>query len=447
MAQRFEQRMLLQPRMLQSIEILQLSTVELAQLLREAADSNEALAIEEREHFEPAFSARDHRRPSANGRELTDRHDEMLQNAPDRSKSLSELVLESLAITDIEPELEPWVRFLVGCLDDVGWLSTPDERLLELAAEAGLGGDAGTLGRAIAALQRLEPRGIGGRGPIEALLLQLDPAGKDYGLLCRLLEEFLEDLARNKLPRVAHALGVDLDELHALLEELRALEPRPAAALRGESARPITPDVVVEATPGVERGFDVRVERSDLPAVTIDGGIAALARDRTQPPDVRRYVRAKLTEARWLVEAVEGRKATLLRVARAVFAEQGEFLELGPGHLVPLTMSALAEELGLAVSTVSRAVAEKHVETPWGVFALRHFFQSVGGGDEGVAREGVGELMRAVFAGEDKAVPLSDDAVVAAMAEKGFKIARRTVAKYRAELGIPSSYRRREHKG
>src|SRR5207244_10917817 len=173
MGQRFEQRMLLQPRMLQSIEILQLSTVELAELLREAAESNEALVIEEREHVEPPFSARDHRRPAASGRELTDRHDEMLQHAPDRAKSLAELALESLALLDIEPELVAWVRFLVGCLDDVGWLSTPDERLLELAAEAGLAGDAEVLGRAITALQKLEPRGIGARGPIDALRLPL----------------------------------------------------------------------------------------------------------------------------------------------------------------------------------------------------------------------------------------------------------------------------------
>ena len=201
------------------------------------------------------------------------------------------------------------------------------------------------------------------------------------------------------------------------------------------------PDVVVEEG---EQGFEVKVDHSALPTVAVDEGVRDLSKSRDTAPDVRKYLRGKLDQARWTVDAVEQRKATLLRVATAVFAHQRPFLEQGPGHLRPLSMSELAEWLGLHVSTVSRAVSGKHVQTPWGVLPLRKFFQASAGSTEDVARDDVREAVRAVVEAEDKTRPLSDDGIVAALAERGLTVARRTVAKYRQELGIQSSYRRRE---
>jgi RNA polymerase sigma-54 factor len=331
------------------------------------------------------------------------------------------------------------VRFLVGCLDERGFLSPSDEELLALALEAGLAGGRSRLGAAIAALQELEPRGIGARNAIEALLLQLDPADPDYDLLCRLLEEFVEELAKNRLPQVARAMGLELADLERLLDLLRELDPAPAASLVEEAAPVIVPEVMVEAA---GEGWEVSVPRSALPAVSVDPSVADLARDRAQGAEVRRYLRGKLDQARWIVEAVAHRGETLLRVARAAFAHQRAFLEEGPGHLAPLTMGAVADELGLHVSTVSRAVAGKFAQTPWGCLPLRSLFQSAAGGED-TARDEVREAVRALFEGEDKTRPLSDEEAVAALAERGLTVARRTVAKYRKELGIPSSYRRR----
>lgn len=431
--------MLLQPRMMQSIEVLQLSTAELAQYIETAAERNEAVCVErprvEDDGWRPSRATRA-------SREATDRHDEMLQAEPDREKGVVDRALDELALLDLAPDLARWARFLVGCLDENGWLSASDEELLKLARESGLEPDVGLLGRAIAIVQSLEPRGIGGRNAVEALLLQLDPRHDDYALSCRLLEDFLEDVARNKLPAVARALGIDVERLNELLGELRLLSPRPAAEAVDECARSITPDVVVEAT---ANGFDVRVERSGLPAISIEPDIVALARDRSQPREVRAYLRGKVEEARWLVEAVEGRRATLLRVARAACQRQGAYLREGPGHLAPLSMSEIAEELGLAVSTVSRTVADKFVETPFGIVALRSFFQTSGAGSETTAIDDVLAQLKALFESEDPAKPLSDDDAVAALAERGLHLARRTVAKHRAELGIQSSYRRRKH--
>jgi len=438
------QELQLLPSMLQSIEILALPTQELERFLREAALENEALSIEA-----PAV-------PSGPvDRAATDRHHAMLEAQPDRTPSLADVVEAELALETGDPDELSWVRFLVACLDENGYLSIDDERLLELGAAEGLTADRGLLGAAIARLQTLEPRGLGARDGVEALLLQLDPAEPDYPLICRLIEDFLDDVARNKLPAVARALGVELAELGGLLERLRELEPCPAASRTAHGAPVVVPDVLVRraderdlgdgAERGGRRGFGYTVElaRGVLPAVALDDETLGLARSRECPDDVRRYLRPKIERARWIVSGLAQRQATLLAVSEHVFRAQRAFLDHGPTRLVPLAMSDVAAALELAVSTISRAVAGKFAETPHGTFPLRSFFQTAVGKGESSSRADVRERVRAAVAGEDPAAPLSDDDIAARLREGGLDVARRTIAKYRRELGIPSSYRRR----
>ncbi len=433
---RAEQHMLLLPQLLQSIELLQLPTLELDAFLREVAEENEALLLEENRG---TLDVRGERHGSW---EDTEAHDALLQNQPARSPSSAELLLEQLATAEIASEIVPWVDHLVHCLDASGYLTATDEELLEGARERGLIGDAGTLGRAIAALQSLEPRGIGARNAIEVLLLQLDPRDPDYALLCRLLEDFLDELSRNKLPFVARAMGLSLEELSRLLEILRGLDLRPLAELSSERAPPIEPDLVVEQVDGA---WQVRLARSRLEAVSLDPAVRARAKDRSQPREVRAWLRGRIDQARWIVRAVELRRATLLSVASAVFARQTGFLEREAGHLVPLRMVDVAAELALHVSTVSRAVAGKYVQTPWGILPLRQFFPIAAGGEETLVRDDLRERVRALIASEDPARPMSDDEVCAELGRTGVEVARRTVTKYRKELGLPSSYRRRRY--
>ena len=430
-----EQHLLLQPRMLQSIELLSIPAAELEDWLSAQAESNAALVV-------------DRPPPERRGtREESEAHDEMLRNQPQRSQGLVEALEEQLLGLELAPSRLEWVRLLIAALDASGFLSTSDEELLRLAQERGLAGGAEELGLALATLQELEPRGIGARDAIEAMLMQLDPADEDYPLLCRLLEEFLEELAKNRMPRVARAMGLALEDLERLIDVLRELDPRPASALVEEGAPRIVPDVLVERG---EAGYEVSLKGGQLPTVGIDPDLRALASDRGTAPEVRRWLRGRIDQARWIVEAVAQRGETLLRVSRAVFARQRAFLDHGPGHLAPLTMGEVAEELLLHVSTVSRAVAGKYAQTPWGILPLRSFFQvAAGEGDDGaqsVAQDRLRETLREVFEGEDKSSPLSDDEVVAALAARGIHVARRTVAKYRSELGIPSSYRRRRYR-
>lgn len=425
------QQLSMTPRMLQAIEVLQLPSGDLESWLEEQAQSNEALSLDRK------VAASEYR----GSIEDSHAHDEMLRSQPDRPRSLSEQIEEQLGALDLGVARLDWVRFLIGCLDERGYLSPSDEVLLVHADEAGLSGGAAALGVAIADLQGLEPLGLGARNAIEALLLQLDPGDPEYSLMCRMLEEFVEELAKNRLPQVARAMGLDLGELERLLSQLGELDPRPAAQLLDVCAPTLRPDVLV--LPVEEGGFAVELSRAALPAVSVDEDLRVIARDRKLDPDVRRYARQKVDQARAVVTAVHQRGETLLRVAQRIFSHQGDYLHKGPGHLRPLSMTDLAEELGLHVSTVSRCVSGKYAQTPWGVEPLRDLFQAAAGGAAS-ARTDVRSQVEAVFAGEDSAAPLSDDEAVAELGRHGIELARRTVAKYRRELGIPSSYRRRK---
>jgi len=438
MQQSLGQHMQLLPRMLQAIEVLQLSSQDLEAWVAEAVGENEALSLETQ--LEPRFSSDGGAFGGPRGtRQDSDRHAAFLESQPAKAASLAELLEEHLAVLDLSAAALAWLRLLLESLDGNGWLALSDEQLLEEARTRGLAGGAEELAQAFQTLRGLEPRGLGARGPIEAMLAQVDDEDPDRPALVSLLRVHLAELARNKLPAVARSLGVDLPELERLIERVRTLQPRPVAQLCGETSPVIEPDLIVERA-GAR--FDVSLAGHSTPVVSIDPAVEALAKDKQSSVQVRRYLREKLERARSVVEALEMRRQTLGRIGARVFEHQRAFLEQGPGHLAPLRMKDLADELGIHVSTVSRAVAGKYAQTPWGILPLRHFFQAASGGEEH-ARVDVRELVREVFAGENSAEPLSDDEVVLRLRARGFELARRTVAKYRQELEIPSSYRRR----
>lgn len=446
---RQSQEMTLAPRMLQSIEVLSLALGDLEGWLETQAEGNEALLVEPAAAASEVLDLLEPTRSRAALAKAADDHHAMLQAQPDPGVSLADSLLRQLDARAVEGDVGVWARFLVGCLTDTGLLEAEDAELRELGIAADLPfagvqrGDA-LLGEAICELQQLEPAGVGARSSVEALLLQLDPSDDDYGLLCTLLEDFLVELSRNQRPSVASKLGLELAELDRLLGVLERLETRPAAAHPTPDAPTVVPDVL--ALPAQNGTWTVELTRGALPAVSIDPIAEELLSSLERGDEARSYLAAKVEKARWVTEAVEMRGSTLLRVASEVLERQRGFLEEGPKALRALSMGEVAEVLGLATSTVSRAVAGKHVQTPYGIVALRTFFQSsVGEEGGGSAIDAVREKVRELVAAEDTSAPLSDEALVESLASAGHKVARRTVAKYRKELGIPSSYRRRRH--
>ncbi len=315
-----------------------------------------------------------------------------------------------------------------------------DPELLDL-------GDAPTLReveQALSLVQSLEPRGIAGRTPTETLLLQLDPADLLYREKRCLIEDHLEDLERNRMTRIARDMGLAMDEIQILVEELKALDPRPGGRLAPEQAQAIHPDVVVVETH--EGDFTIELINSLIPPLSISEEALDIAGDTAMPANIRKMYAKRIDSARWLIEAIRQRQNTLSRVAQRIFFHQRSFLEHGEDALRPLKMQTVADELSIHVSTVSRAIADKYVQTPRGVKALKFFFT---GGTENASgevesRHKVKNLVKSIIDAEDRSHPLSDDDVAARMKERGLGIARRTVTKYRKQLGIPSSRQRRQ---
>lgn len=442
---RQEQRLALLPQMLQSIEVLQLATADLVQFLEQELQQNETLELRATTGDAPAEAATeagDRDDPDwsewrRGGAGDDDHKLGFLQNVPDRAVSLRDHVREQLAFRGAPALLVDAVLQLVDHLDERGLLTVPPD---ELAAQ--LGAPVELLREAHDELRTLEPRGIGARDAVEAMLLQAE-GDPDLPTIERMLREHLEELGRNKLPDVARALALSLDELQALLERVRGLNPRPAAAFQSEGERPLRPDAYVWLQHGA---VHVALDDEALPDLHVNERYAALVGDRRTAREVRDYLRPKLRSARDLIEAVAQRKATLSRVVAEVMKEQQAFLAKGRTAIKPLRMSEIAERLELHTSTVSRTIAGKSVQTDRGVFALREFFD--GGRIDAAPAEGQGRMavawqIRELVAAEDKRRPLSDDELVGELLRRGVQVARRTVAKYRGELGIPSSYLRR----
>ncbi len=444
LGQRQEQRLALLPQMLQSIEVLQLATTELLQFLDQELQQNETLEVRTAADADlPAAPPPERedsgweewRRPA--GGDGEDRKLEFLANVAAEGDSLLEHVRQQLAFRGIAGDLADAVACLVEHLDERGLLPFD---LTEIAAATGRPLE--RLTEAHALLTTLEPRGIGARDPVEAMLLQAhgDP---DLPTIERLLREHLDALGRNKLPEVARALQVSIDDLQSLLERMRELSPRPAAAFRDAAAAPLRADVFVWQRDGV---VQVALDEAAVPQLGVNAEYAAIASDRTTAREIRDYLRPKLRSARDLIDAVHQRQATLLRVVEAVMREQSQFLARGRSAIRPLRMSEVAERLGVHTSTISRAIAGKHVQTDRGVFRLRDFFDGSrieAAPAAGQGRMAVAQQIRDLVAAEDKHAPLSDDDLVALLQQRGVRAARRTVTKYRKELGIPSSYLRR----
>jgi RNA polymerase sigma-54 factor len=311
------------------------------------------------------------------------------------------------------------------------------------------------MAEALARVQALGPPGVAARNLEECLLLQLaaDPAyGAGAGHLpenaveVRLIRHHLEDLSANRYPQIVRALGVTMEQVKEAVARIRRLNPKPGAVISPRRTPPIIPDVRAEWDD--EAGdYRLSVERGDLPELYISRAYRRMIQQRDLDATTRRFVADNIRSARWLMEAIEQRRDTLRRVVRAILKFQRPFFDEGPEHLKPLKMQDVAQEVHLHVGTISRTVSDKYIDTPWGIWPLRDFFtggiQTAEGG--AVSGDRVRVRLKAIVDAENKKAPLSDDAIVRQLRAEGFDLARRTVAKYREELGLPSSRRRKEY--
>jgi RNA polymerase sigma-54 factor len=364
-----------------------------------------------------------------------------MQNMASRPQTLQDYLYQQLGFLDCPDDIHELAEFIIYNLNRDGYLNASLE---DVARDFGGGMTPEKVAEALRQVQKLDPPGVGARDLRECLLLQITPETPHADALRMIVSNHLEDVRRNRLPAIQKKTSLSIDQIKAAIEQIKELDPRPGASFSAETVPYVAPDLVVEQDD--EGNYQVRLVDEHMPQLHISRKYYQMLRDRSTPVETREWIQRKIQAARWLIESIEQRRNTILKVARAIIDHQKAFLNDGPEYIQPLKMQEIADRVGVHVTTVSRAVDDKWVQTPRGIFPLKRFF---GGGTvtdtgEEVAWEIVQQKLREVIDHEDKANPLSDDEIVQKFAEQGLKVARRTVTKYRKKLDIPSSRERKQ---
>ncbi|MEM9365940.1 MAG: RNA polymerase factor sigma-54 [Planctomycetota bacterium] len=475
----------LAPRMIQSMEILQLPTLALQERIEEEMGENPLLeqlvadpnSPDEADDDRPANEVQsesekelvvddsdntadferllnmdselpntfdDSFRQSANRMsEEADRRHDMMANAQSRPESLNDYLLHQLHELDIDDTVEQLAERIISTLNaaDGGYLRTP---LLDLLPASHSPDDVARVEEALQVVQSLEPTGVAARSLAECLLLQLDTNMPHYDEMAKLIRSHLEDLAENRLPQIAKKTGYSIELIQQIRQEMHLLNPKPGAAFMETYVPNVTPDIILEQDD--EGEYRVRLDDDRVPRLFI----SEYYRKRLQASDCtaeeREFIKQKVNGAQWLIDSIEQRRSTLTKVAEAIVSHQKRFLDEGPESIEPLKMQQIADKVGVHVTTVSRAVDDKWIQTPRGILPLRKFF--VGGtqtedGDD-VAWDTIRLKLQALIDKEDKSKPYSDEQLVDELRSEGMNVARRTVTKYRKKMGIPSSRQRRD---
>ena len=399
--------------------------------------------------------------------DATDRYNNLMANLAAPSETLKEHLLAQLAWFDLSPEQRERCERIIAALNERGFIGSykdivdGKEQTVPLTMETIFPElDEKSIDKAYDALkvvQQMDPAGVGARDLKECLLLQIKPDMPHSEQLKVLIERYLTDLEQNRLPQICKAMDIDMNQLQELIGQMKDLTTNPGSEFQEDRIDPIIPDLFVIPKP--DGGYEVRLEDSELPHLRVSSLYKNLENNPKTTKKEKEYIHSKIGSAQWFIEAIEQRKQTILAVSQAVVDYQLDFFDKGPEYIRPLVMQQIADKLNIDVSTVSRAVRDKWMQTPRGIVELRKLF---GGGtvspsnssqqsadqtgtsdQDGVAYAVIRDKIKQMVDAENKTSPLSDDAIAENLQKQGFDIARRTVAKYRQELNIPSSRQRK----
>lgn len=377
------------------------------------------------------------------------------ENAPSSGQSFEEILLDQWALCEAPPPIMSAGRVLIANIGENGFLIRSIEEIALDCADFGV--DAPTVALLTEALKRLqahlEPPGMAARDLTESILLQLAareknepaPVGDTRFADARMLVEHdLRDLESNRLTAIRQRHGWTSERLDIARESLRHCDPAPGRSLKVESAPIVRPDVIIEYG-AVDDTYSARLASGVLPNLRVSEEYLRLSKAKNTDAAAKLMLADGIRRARWFIDAIEQRGATLLRVVNEVIAHQREWLDSGGGALKPLPMTQVARQLRMNVSTISRTVAGKWIATPRGAFELRRLFAGGTETDSGsdISWVAVKTIVGEIIAVEDKSKPLSDQAISLALKERGIPLARRTVVKYRDQLGIPAARVRR----
>lgn len=499
------QQMKLAPRVIQSMEILQLPLPALQERIEQELESNVALETYEpgadneedrpredagpdvdreldvgegssegdfarldamessyEEAFENEYSAARARReeleyiPSHSKSRIAGERDAKLDamaNTAAPGPSLVEQLSEQWSLADVDDDTKALGALILEYIDGDGYLRTDLATIAERAPMNGAAPGIEELEAALQSMQRvLDPTGVAARDVRECLLLQLEAIEEEEGAsdeldhVRLLIKDHLEDLSHNRLPKVEQKSGLSMEQIREAMKWMQRLSLAPGRRLVDESPQIIVPDAIVEYEEEHDR-YVAYMTDGRIPGLRINPAYSDMAKDRNVEKKTRDFIKTNLSNAHWLIDALNQRRQTLQRVLNVVLTAQREFFDYGPAALKPLPMTQVADQLGVHVATVSRAVAGKHLQTPRGVFPLRKFFtggmQTESGED--VSWDAVRAALQEIIDGEDKSKPFSDEALVEELKKRGLDIARRTVAKYRAQMDVPSARMRKQY--
>lgn len=352
-------------------------------------------------------------------------------------ESLQEHLLDQLKLAGLSPTDKVLAELIIGSINEDGLVTVPLEELAHTT-----GADVKRLESVLEVIQGFDPVGVGARDLSECLLIQIRRLGQGHSLAADMVKHHLADLAAKRYAVIARALGVSETAVQEAAKFISTLEPRPGRRFSAEEPTYVLPDVVVQK---VGDRWVVTLNDEHVPHVMISRSYRAMLEDPNTPNDVKSYIREKIRAGAFLIKSIHQRQQTIRRIAEEIVRVQSDFLERGVAGLKPLTMSQIAAVLGVHETTVSRAIANKYMQTPHGVFEMKYFFtpglKTATG--ESVSNKTIKDLIARIIAEEDPTAPLSDQAIVEKLKAQGIAIARRTVAKYREELHILPSHLRK----
>jgi len=373
----------------------------------------------------------------AYGQNLEREDDDRYERVPIAVSTFEDQLKHLLHMECTDERLLGVAEYIIDELNADGFVRDPIEGIAEA-----LHVDVELVEEALRLVQSLDPPGIAARDIKECLLIQLSRKGMGDGLAARVINECFEELKACKHDQMRRKLGVSVDDLRAAVNEISKLDPRPRTDPDPGSIDYITPDLIVEDIDG-ERV--VYLNDQDVPRVRINPTYRRILSSETES-DEKEFITKKLKAARWIVQSIENRRRTMVRVMESITRAQSGFFDKGVSALKPLTLQQIADDVSMHESTVSRVTRGKYVQTPRGTFELKYFFSSgirTSNGTE-IASKAVRDSMREIISSENKQKPLSDQKVAEELSRRGFKISRRAVAKYRDQMGVLPARLRKE---
>jgi RNA polymerase sigma-54 factor len=446
------QKLVMTPQLRQAIKILQFTSLELEEYIEQQIENNPIIEIsdedlakkeipvpenkvdwkeyvEDFDNYEYCKEAYHHNRDN----------DFNYENIIFKNPTLQEHLLFQFHLTLLDASYHEICEYIIQSLDDNGYLTLTIEEIAETFKI-----DPVIVENVLRIIQSFEPAGVGARNLSECLAIQCRLAGVKNENIYRVINEFLGDLADNRYPLIAKQLGITSQEVQEICDFLKTLEPKPGRMYANIDNRYVIPDVVVR-----KMGDEYYIIPNDrnTPRLTIRKDYQKMLSSEEQNEDAVKFLNDKFNSAMWLIKSIEQRMQTIYKVVDMIVQKQRCFFEFGKKYLKPMTLKEIADEIGVHESTVSRATNGKYMETPMGTFELKYFFSSGVSDDsgDGIASASIKNYIRDIIDEENARKPLSDDRIARELAVRGIRISRRTVAKYREDMRIPASSKRKRY--